>query len=182
MKYVPVVTLPRDQSQLAGWNVPQGFLHWRNKMGYETKLYIGKSTLVTGFDYKRGEPELDGDSVYRPYLKDENNEFIKSGKKATWFEVMAMIDLCKAGYESEIHKIDKKNTDENHFWYFYENNSEITKDSYGEKLKPVPILTVLEALKKDNEYDPYRRFTWAIALLESMKDDKEELYVLIYGH
>lgn len=151
-------------------------------MGYETKLYIGKSTCVSSDELKRGEPELDGDFVYKPYLKDENNNVIPTGKKATWFEVMAIIDLCKAGYGSEIHKIDRKNTDENHFWYFYEGSAEITEDCYGEKLKPVPIITVLEALKKDNENDQYRRFTWAIALLESMKYDKEELSVLIYGH
>jgi len=41
---------------------------------------------------------------------------------------------------------------------------------------------VVEALKKDAKDDDYRRFKWALALLEAMKDDSERLSVLLYGH
>jgi hypothetical protein len=37
----------------------------------------------------------------------------------------------------------------------------------------------MRASHKEGEY---RHIDWAIALLESMKDDKEELEVLFYGH
>jgi len=151
-------------------------------MGYETRLYIGKESSLTKDEIKKGAPELDGDSVYHPYLKDEHGDLVKTGRVETWFQVMAMIDLCKTGYETETSKIDWKNTDKTRVWYFYEGDISIKEDKYGEMFKPVPIETVLTALKKDNETEEYRRFTWAIALLESMKDDPQGLTVLFYGH
>jgi len=152
-------------------------------MGYETRLYVGKSTSLTHDVYKRSDkPEIDGEDVYYPYEKDNEGNLITTGKKSTWFEVMAMIDLCKTGHGSEISKIDFKNTDESHYWYFYSGNKEIIDDNYGDKSKPIPISVVLEALKKDYQESEYRRFKWAIALLESMAEDKEELSVLFYGH
>ncbi len=122
------------------------------------------------------------DEVYRPYLKDKAGDIELTSKKITWFRIYATVDLCKCGYESNIHNIDHINKDESHFWYWYDGNGETSKDCYGDKLKPIPIKEVVEALRKDTKKDDYRRFKWALALLESMQNDKEDLTVLFYGH
>jgi hypothetical protein len=129
------------------------FLQEYTKMGYETKLIIGKATNQT-----------------------YNNQ--------TWFHDMATIDLSKCGYASHICQLDHKNTDLSKIWYFYaeDGNTQITTDRYGAHFKPVPIGVVLDALKQDEENSRYRRYQWAIALLEAMIDDKEGLSVLLYGH
>lgn len=152
-------------------------------MGYETRLYIGKSSS-TSDEYERGVPILDRASVYRPYLKDESDNLIKTGRVETYFMVYAMIDLCKCGHDSHISKVDWKNKDSFRVWYFYgeDGNNEIKEDSYGDSSKPVPAQTVIEALEKDVKVEDYRRFEWALALLKSMTDDKENIEVMFYGY
>jgi len=125
-------------------------------MGYETKLLIGKET---------------------------NQAYDES----TWFQIYAMVDLCKPGYDSEIFKIDSENkTPDVKQWYWYaptgDDNIGVTEDRYGAKPKPVPLTDVIHALRLDMQGDDYRRFKWAMALLESMADDNEELSVLFYGY
>ena len=138
-------------------------------MGYEIKLFIGLATTQRGKnrDYSTTPPtELGGERTY--------------------FMRYATIDLCKLAYSGAFHAaMDSwKNTDPNHEWYAFsdDGNTHITKDLYGERWVPQPISVVLEVLKKDAENDDYRRLKWAIALLESMKDDDENLSVWIYGH
>lgn len=150
-------------------------------MGYETRVYIGTESF-TGNDFEKGELIIEDGEAYKPLIKDGHGDFIPTGKKKTYFQVMAMIDLCKCGYESNISEIDFKNYDEDHYWYYYAGSTEINEDCYGIKPKPIPIKIVLEALKKDNAEEEYRRYTWAIALLESMADDSENLKVMFYGH
>lgn len=150
-------------------------------MGYEIKLLIGRSSSRED-EHKLGEPELDGDEIYRPYLKDDAGDYIKTGRETTYFAIYATIDLCKCGYESNIHNIDHVNKDESHFWHWYDGGSDVSKDCYGDEPKPIPISKVVDALKKDIQNDDYRRFKWALPLLEAMKDDPEGLSVLFYGH
>lgn len=151
-------------------------------MGYEIKLIIGKESSVVYDEYAKGEPVLADGEVYYPYLKDADGDLIPTGRKETYFAVFATIDLCKCGYDSAINSIDNWNTDESHGWYWYEGSAELRKDLYGVRLKPVSISTIINALEKDMESSDYRRFKWALALLESMVDDEEELGVLIYKH
>lgn len=154
-------------------------------MGYETRLIIGKSSSLTGDEVEYGELIIEDGEAYRPMLKDEKGEFIKTGRKEIWFQVIAEIDLCKCGYNSEIHKIDRVNKDESHIWYWFgsgDGDTRVTEDCYGDKPKPVPIKDVVAALEIDAEKDDYRRFKWALALLKSMQDDPEGLTVLLYGH
>ena len=126
-------------------------------MGYETKLIIGKQSSVTTED---------------------------EGKGDIYFNVMAMVDLCKCGHDSPVTNIDWGNYDEEKVWYFYaeDGNTRITKDAYGDKSRPVPISVVLAALREANEEENYRRFDWAIALLSAMEDDPQELEVLFFGY
>jgi hypothetical protein len=48
---------------------------------------------------------------------------------------------------------------------------------------PLPIKIALDAMKKSiDKTNPYRRIEWAIALLEEMSKDKEQLEVIFWGH
>jgi hypothetical protein len=151
-------------------------------MGYENRLFIGRSCHSS--DELRQEDLIISDGeAYRPYSRDDDGNTVPTGRKGIYFQVMAMIDLCKCGYDSEISKIDWKNKEmESVFWYFYYGSEETKEDHYGETPKPVIIKTVLDALRKDSEREDYRRFKWAIALLESMEKDSENLQVLFYGY
>ncbi len=101
-----------------------------------------------------------------------------------WFDIYAEINLCKCGYGSYIHALESSHKGEPLvYWYGYDGNERITEDRYGEKPLPLPLKDVLGALRKDAKHDSYRRFKWAIALLEEM--DKEENFdktVLLYGY
>jgi hypothetical protein len=64
----------------------------------------------------------------------------------------------------------------------------VSKDCYGDNLGVMKVPDVIEALKKDQATsDPYRRFEWAIVLLESiwanLSDyEKNKMRVISYGH
>lgn len=152
-------------------------------MGYETKLLVGESTSLTDDENVYGDLIVEDGEAYRPMLKDDKGNLLTTGRKETWFQVMAEIDLCKCGHDSPIHDIDRVNKDESHQWYWYHGNERRTEDCYGDRPKPVPIKTVIDALKKASEDDEYRRFKWALGLLEAMATDQEsKISVLLYGY
>ncbi len=153
-------------------------------MGYETKLIVGKQASHASQEWQEGELSIENGRPIYPILKDEEGKTLYTGRKNTWFYIYAEIDLCKLGSGSKIYSLDWVNKDENHFWYWfgYDGDLEISEDCYGNKPKPIPVKKVLDALRGDAKNEDYRRLKWAIALLESMENDKEELEVLIYGH
>lgn len=59
----------------------------------------------------------------------------------------------------------------------------VTTDRYGHCLGVMEIDDMITAMRKDNEREPYRRFTLALALLESIKSNFPEVVkVVTYGH
>ena len=56
------------------------------------------------------------------------------------------------------------------------------KLSLNPKIIISAMKTVITALEKDAANDDYRRFKWALALLKSMKDDPENIKVMLFGH
>jgi len=157
-------------------------------MGYEIKMYVGNLTDPRP-EYKQDKENPFKDGSGFPYLKDENGDYVATGRTEQCFFVYAMIDLCKTGYgetplNNLIDSLHEKAKKENTFAYFYDvdGNTKIIDDEYGDLMYPVPLKIVLEAIKLTAQNDAgYRRFEWAIALLESMKEH-EEIHVIFYGH
>lgn len=160
-------------------------------MEYEIKMIIGRATDA------RPEIERDlslkfSDGSGHPSKKDEEGQLVKTGRAERYFMVYAELDLCKLGYQDDAlnRLIKKSHEDAKRFWskefcYFYgtDGNTEITEDCYGEHFWPVPIEDVLAAINESiDPKEPYRRLTWAKALLEVMANDSEKLTVLFWGH
>ena len=155
-------------------------------MGYETKLIIGKAT-------SQPRPELERD-LSKPYSDgsgfeckmDDKGRYVETGRLEYYFSVYATIDLCKLGYQDDaLNRLAKKSHkgSKSKVYFFYEGDKEMREDCYGEKMFPVPVAKVLKAMKASiDPQEPYRRLEWAIALLESMVNDSEEIQVLFYGH
>lgn len=150
-------------------------------MGYETTLLIGRSGTTID-EMEKGELVFEDGELYRPYLKNDKGHFITTGRKETYFSVYATIDLCKCGHASAMSGLDRKNTDENHFWMWYEGSEGRSEDTYGDRPKPVKINEVIAALEDDLKVDFYRRFDWALKLLKSMESDQDEISVMLLGH
>lgn len=154
-------------------------------MGYEVKLLVGQACGREKKAKRSSHPEIDGDSIYYPYLKDLDGNFVYDGSYETYFMVTAHIDLCKPGYESSILAALRKNEDPNHEYYYYgsDGSTRISEDCYGDKSDIHSLGEIIEALKKDVLNDDYRRFKWALSLLESIRDNEgDDMKVMWYGH
>lgn len=159
-------------------------------MGYKIKIIIGKSG-IEGPEYAidKSKPFSDGSGFERQ--KDSRGQPVKTGRTGVYFREYARMDLCKLGYQddelndliSATQKIGKDNSSLR-YYYFYHGDNEVSVDCYNSHFWPVPIRTVLVALKKSHpkRKTGYRRTNWAIDLLSSMVDDEEGLEVIFYGH
>jgi hypothetical protein len=161
-------------------------------MGYEIKMIVGRSTPQMSDEWARSKTPYKDLSGFEP-KRDSKGNIVRTGRKLQWFMPYAEINLCKIGYREDdpLNKLidethQKVNAgNKNHAFYFYgiDGNIEQTADRYGQKFLPVPVKTVLHAMKaSQRKSEPYRRLAWAIALLEAMKDDAENLEVIFYGH
>ena len=65
-----------------------------------------------------------------------------NGKKMYWAEVVATFNLCVAG--TVIEMCEYPETDA----YFYDGNTLVTEDKYGEPLKEVPVKDAIEIISK----------------------------------
>ncbi len=129
-------------------------------MGYEIQMLVGRV-----HENQKG---------YSPDTKDK-----------CWFNVFANVDLCKPGNGTAIMKLkDAAKADPIYTYAIMgDGDTEVVEDKYGDKIKPIPIQDVLEALYIDQRNDHYRRFSWAIALLEKMvHEENGQLSVAFWGY
>jgi len=135
-------------------------------MGYELYMKVGKV------------PEID---------------ILKNNEGQSCFIEECVIDLCKCGESNVGNLASDYMTKGKALLYWYENDKEVTEDACGDKPKPIPTKLVIEALRKDvkvldhgDNDRPYRRFEWALSLLEAIdkRDDgeKKEFCVIFGGH
>lgn len=151
-------------------------------MGYEIKLFVGKSGYSSREAKQSKDLMLVDGEVYYPYENDENGFLVYTGRTEIYFQVYGMVDLCCPGNDSELLKLDWKNKEAKSVcWFFYhtDGNLEVRKDRYGDIAKPVPVADVIAALEKDYEAEEYRRFKWALGFLKAVDPDSE---VMLYGH
>jgi len=163
-------------------------------MGYEVKLLIGEVSKHLEPDYKRSEtPEIDGNTLYYPYLEDKNKKWIPNGREKRRFQIMGTLDLCKIG-SGPLAKLIEKSTvkakkPKQYIYWYPDGNTEEEEDCYGDRFKPVSVKEVVKALEEEvaeaeaKGEEQYRRFVWALGLLRAMQDYAgSELSVLFYGH
>ena len=121
-------------------------------------------------------------------------DILKNKEGQRWFNEECVIDLCKCG-DSNVGQLAIKHLlrKGKALLYWYENDKEVTEDACGDKPTPIPTKEVIEALRKDvlvldygDNDRPYRRFEWALALLEAIdkRDNgkKKEFCVIFNGH
>ncbi len=152
-------------------------------MGYEVKIMIGEVGSPTDKLLREQKPKVEANGeVWHPYAKDADDNYVKTGKLETYFMIAVEIDMCKIGGSHLFKALNKNTSDINeYYWYGYDGNTRISEDRYGDKPEVTSILECITALKKDiKESEHYRRFDWALALLESMKDS--DMQVLWFGH
>lgn len=136
-----------------------------------------------------------GYELYMKVGKAPETDFLRSKKGQSCFSEECVIDLCKCGGDSNVGKLagDYMISKGKALLYWFENDKMVTEDAYGDKPTPIPTKEVIEALRKDvlvldygDNDRPYRRFEWALALLEAIdkRDNgkKKEFCVIFNGH
>ena len=163
-------------------------------MGYETKLYIveQRGTPQTGTFYKydnewyecfsskrivEGVEEtfyfffFDEDGVKIEVLKEDEPSLIKR----KYSQLIAMIDLCKCGFEL---------TPPTSELYFYgdDGSTPVIEDRCGSLLTQMSVPDVIKMLESKMEHSYSRRVKTALALLKGCEGLYNDPQVLFYGH
>jgi hypothetical protein len=160
-------------------------------MGYDVRLLIGETcNALNRPEWEREtEPKIDNGYLWYPYKKDAKDNYIETGRVESIFMTVAMVELCKTGYSGAVMKLIEKtdkeakaNTKLVYKWYRDGNTLDET-DCYGAKKIPIAMDVVIAAIQKDNKGEGYRRFDWALGLLNAMqKTSPNEFQVILYGH
>lgn len=157
-------------------------------MGYEIKVYIGKSTSSPMTEWKHTQvPYKDGSGFEIEY--DEKGTPVVTGRLLHHFAVYAMVDLCKPGYQddplNELIALSFRQAlerpDRVDYFYASGSNTEVTEDRYGARMSPVPLVALCAALAAMDDLS-YRRLQWLKALADSMLQDSEQLEVMFFGY
>ena len=140
-------------------------------MGYETKLYI-----------------------VRPYnFRWEEKTFKNGNMKPVGGSVLAMIDICKAGYYDPVGLMIQREVknEKNQLAYLYHSNgnTKMLTDRYGDKLRFVDIGVVLEAFEKELGENKgtyhYARYDIALAVLKEVVKHygtEDKIKCILYGY
>ena len=117
----------------------------------------------------------------RIFIIDRNERTTPKGDKWVYGEKIAMVDMCKMGYDSGFHELFTEPID---YKIFIDGETETDTDCYGEHLKSATVQTVIEWLEKEiSVADYYRRMRPLLGLLEGFNEsDWSELQVVHYGY
>lgn len=158
-------------------------------MGYESKIYLAlPSTWASDVHV------TDDEGHWTPEV---------TGRKALHCQIVAMVDLSKAGYDNATGLVlrDARETEKTRLALLASQDKEPVgyglytsgdvfddQDKYGDPIAPVPLDVLLEALRHDYEAPGggYRRFALAIDVLSSWDRLRDQFppdpLVLHYGY
>ena len=116
----------------------------------------------------------------RIFIIDRNERTTPKGDKWVYGEKIAMVNMCKMGYDSGFHELFTKPID---YKIFIDGETETDVDCYGEHLKSATVQTVIDWLEKEIKTDDYRRLPVLLGLLKGFQTDRwSELQVVHYGY
>lgn len=102
------------------------------------------------------------------------------------FQIIAMVDICKPGNNTEIIKLSKKTSEKNNLIPAYicshDGYTHITSDNNRKKLCVINAKKVLNALKNDYKKNKYCRFSIAIITLKECLKYYKNLKIMFYGY
>jgi len=117
------------------------------------------------------------------YLCDGSDLHPKSGNGKTWAQVIAIVDLCVCGRESETAELIQASHESKWFVYSDDGDTPILEDPYGDPLKAVDADLLIEAMDRDNRKEYYRRFELALAMLKVCRERFGERFIVLhFGH
>ena len=149
-------------------------------MGYETRLYIieERNTHVDAFVAVAGN----WGQIFN-YENKKDKEFLKNREVvfAEYASPIVTINLAKCSdvFHNYLHN---KNINQQHYIYHSDGDTVKITDSYGDKLMTFKANTVLEALKVASADSEHRRYRTAIATIESMLPDYNNLMIITEGY
>ena len=149
-------------------------------MGYETQLLVVNHYQHTG-DRVHYETFPAGSSKYagKRYLQRPSGE------------VIATVDLSKAGYEThtglvlENARSEARDTGFELFFPASKKGRTEYVDLYGNSVSSVNRTELILAMQRDNASDPYRRFALALTILrefDKLSWDGDSIKVFQYGY
>lgn len=116
----------------------------------------------------------------RIFIMDRNENEAPNGEKYTWAEKIAMVNMCKMGYDNGFHELFTEPID---YKIFIDGETETDVDRYGEHLKSATVQTVIDWLEKEIKTEDYRRLPVLLGLLKGFQTDRwSELQVVHYGY
>ena len=116
----------------------------------------------------------------RIFIMDRNTYKGIDGNDHSWAEQIAMVNMCKMGYDSGFHELFTEPID---YKIFIDEEHDVDEDCYGEHLKSATVQAVIDWLEKEIETDDYRRLPVLLGLLKGFQTDRwSELQVVHYGY
>ena len=166
-------------------------------MTIEVKLIVGhawgffrnESVVID----KPKDSEIDGTNIFSLHDFDKGVQYHKlTGKRVYSFKIIATFGDLRFSRESNLFSLDITNLNEkSDYWEWLDEftNERIDRDWEGDRLNPIPLTAVLEALKKDIkdnvvndedlQPDDLTWHEWIINALEAMPEI-ENKFALIY--
>lgn len=165
-------------------------------MAVEVKLIIGyawgNSRDESEVIDKPKDSEIDGTNIFSLHDFDKGLQYHKwTGRKIYSFYIIAELGLLRFSEESNLFNFDIVNRNENSDYYEWEDHftgEMIDRDWEGDRLNPIPLKDIIEALRLDLEDgivddgeigQDLVWHQWAVDVLSSMPEI-DDRFVIIY--
>lgn len=116
----------------------------------------------------------------RIFIVERHEHKMPSGANWVFAEKIAVINMCKMGYDNGFHELFSTPID---YKIFIDGDTETDTDCYGEHMKYAKPDDVIRWLKRAIKKDGYRRMPVLLGLLNGFKEGQwADLQVVHYGY